>query len=193
MVVEEISTMAFRSIPLPHRVVLLSRDEEVNDRQILPDGDSRVVRFRRPELHSANRESSDVAIRVKGEAGEPPTLELLPGKPTLGTAVQSPGYTVPEEATVGDNWAPDSMPELPAPTLRMERQPRLTTWPLRCPHQLRIAPPVVDAVLTEDIDTAAGAVLHDPDMKSSTRMMEWSRLFSETPQYWLEHWVGRNC
>ena len=107
-----------------------------------------------------------------------------------GIAVQSPGYTVPEEATVGDNWAPDSTPELPAPTLRMERWPRLTTWPLRCPHQLRIAPPVVGAVLTEDIHTAAGAVLHDPDMKSGTRMMEWSRLFSETPQYWLDHMDG---
>ena len=139
-------------------------------------------------VHSTNRESGDVAIRVKGEAGEPPTSELpkdiSPGKPTLGTAVQSPGYTVPEEATVGANWAPDSTPELPAPTLRMERLQQLTTWPLRRPHQLRIAPPVDGAVLTED--TAAGAVLHDPDVKSGTRMMEWSRFLSETPQYWLE-------
>ena len=92
VVVEETSTMSFRSIPRLHRVVLLGRDEYVNDRRILPDGDSRVVRFRRPELHSANRESSDVAIRVKGEAGEPPTSELpkdiSPGKPTLGTVVE---------------------------------------------------------------------------------------------------------
>ena len=53
-----------------------------------------------------------------------------------------------------------------------------------------IAPPVVGVVLTEDIDTAAGALLHDPDMKNSTRMTEWSRLFSETPQYRLEN-MGR--
>ena len=192
VVVEETSTMAFRSIPLPHRDVLLGRDEDVNDRRILPDGDSWVVRFRRPELHSANRESGDVAIRVKGE--EPPTSELpkdiSPGRPTLGTAVQSPGYTVPEEATVGANWAPDCTPELPAPALRIGSRPRLTTWPRLCPHQLMIAPPVVGAVQTEDIDTAASALLDDHDMKNSTRMTEWSRLFSETPQYWLEN-MGR--
>ena len=41
-----------------------------------------------------------------------------------------------------------------------------------------------------DLDTAAGALLHDPHMKNSTRMTEWSRLFSRTPQYWLEH-MGR--
>ena len=194
VVVDETSTMAFRSIPRPHRVILLGRDEDVNDRWILPDGDSRMVRFRRPELHSANRASGDVAIRVRGEAREPPTSELpkyiSPVKPMLGTAVQSPGYTVPEEATVGASWAPDCTPELPAPAVRMGSQPRLTTWPRLCTHQLMIAPPVVGAVLTEDIDTAAGALLHDPDMKNSTRMMEWSRLFSETPQYWLEK-MGR--
>ena len=178
VVVDETSTMAFRLVPRPHRIVLLGRDEDVNDRRILPDGDSRVVRFRRPELHRANRDSGDVALLVKGEAGEPPTSELTkdisPGKPTLGTAVQSPGYMVPEEATVRDNWAPDCTPALPAPALRMGSQPRLTTWPLLCPHQSMIAPPVVGAVLTEDIDTAAGALLHDPDMKNSTRITEWS-------------------
>ena len=99
VVVDETSAMAFRLVPRPHRVVLLGGDEVVNDRRILPDGDSRVVRFRKPELHGANRESSDVASLVKGEAGETPTSELKkdisPGEPMLGTAVQSPGYTVP--------------------------------------------------------------------------------------------------
>ena len=96
VVIDETSTMAFRLVPRPHRVVLLGRDEDVNDRRILPDGDSRAVRFRRPELHRANRESGDVALLVQGEAGEPPTSELTkyssPGIPTLGTAVQSPQY-----------------------------------------------------------------------------------------------------
>ena len=41
-----------------------------------------------------------------------------------------------------------------------------------------------------DLDTAAGALLHDPHMKKITRMTEWSRLFRRTPQYWLEH-MGR--
>ena len=81
-----------------------------------------MVRFRRPELHRVYRESGEVALLVKGEAREPPTSEftkdILPGKPTLGTAVQSPGYTVPEEATVGDNWAPNCTPALPATVLR---------------------------------------------------------------------------
>ena len=57
-------------------------------------------------------------------------------------------------------------------------------------HQSMIAPPVVGAVLTQDIDTAAGALLHDPDMKNSTRITEWSRLLGETPQYWLAN-MGR--
>ena len=194
VVVDETSAMAFRLVPRPHRVVLLGGDKVVNDRRILPDGDSRVVRFRKPEWHGANREYGDVASLVKGEAGETPTSELTkdisPGKLMLGTAVQSPGYTVPEEATVGDIWAPDCTPALPAPALRMGSQPRLTTWPWLDPHQSRIAPSVVGAVLTEDIDTAAGALLHDSDMKNSTRITEWSRLLGETPQYWLEN-MGR--
>ena len=41
-----------------------------------------------------------------------------------------------------------------------------------------------------DLDTAAGAPLHDPHMKNSTRMTEWSRLFGRTPQYWMDH-MGR--
>ena len=41
-----------------------------------------------------------------------------------------------------------------------------------------------------DLDTAAGALLHDPHMKKITRMTEWSQLFRRTPQYWLEH-MGR--
>ena len=69
MVVDDSSTMAFRLVPLPHRVVLLGGDEDVNDRRIVPDGDSRVVRFRRLELHRANRESGHVTLLVKGEAG----------------------------------------------------------------------------------------------------------------------------
>ena len=43
VVVDITSTEAFTPVPLPHRVVLLSRDEDVDDRRILPDGDSRVV------------------------------------------------------------------------------------------------------------------------------------------------------
>ena len=110
-------------------------------------------------MHSANRESCDVAIVVMEEAEEPPTSEVAedisPGKPTLGTAVQSPGYTVPEEATVGANWAPDCTPALPAPALRRGSQPRLTTWSLLCPHPSMIAPPVVGAGLAEDNNGAA--------------------------------------
>ena len=37
---------------------------------------------------------------------------------------------------------------------------------------------------------AAGALLHEPDMKNGTRITEWSRLLGETPQYWLEN-MGR--
>ena len=37
-----------------------------------------------------------------------------------------------------------------------------------------------------DLDTAASALLHDPHMKNNTRLTEWARLFSRTPQYWLE-------
>ena len=61
VVIDESSTITFGSVPRPHRVVLLGRDEDVNDRQILTDGDSRVVQFRRPELHSASKEYGDVA------------------------------------------------------------------------------------------------------------------------------------
>ena len=40
MVIDECSTIMFGSVPRPHRVVLLGRDEDVNDRQILVDGDT---------------------------------------------------------------------------------------------------------------------------------------------------------
>ena len=130
VVVDETSTTAFGSVPRPHRVILLGRDEDVNDRRILADGDSWVVRFRRPELHSANKESGDVALLVQGDAREPPTLEfakdISAGKPTLGTEVQSPEYTVSEEVTVGENWAPDCMPALPALVLGESRADQ--TW-----------------------------------------------------------------
>ena len=59
----------------------------------------------------------------KGEAREPPisafTIDISAGKPTLGTEVQSPRYTVSEEATVGDDRTPDCAPALPdcAPAL----------------------------------------------------------------------------
>ena len=43
VVVDETSAMAFRLIPLPHRVVLLGGDEVVNYLRMLPDGDSRMV------------------------------------------------------------------------------------------------------------------------------------------------------
>ena len=109
VVIDETSAMAFRLVPRPHRVILLGGDEVINARRILPDGDSRLVRFRKPELHGANRESGDVTSLVKGEARETPTSELTkdisPGEPMLGTAIQSPGYTVPEEATFGHRTA----------------------------------------------------------------------------------------
>ena len=41
-----------------------------------------------------------------------------------------------------------------------------------------------------DLDMTTGALLHDPHMKNSTRMTEWSQFFSRTPQYWLDH-MGR--
>ena len=89
-----------------------------------------MARFRRPELHRANKESGDVALLVKGEAREPPTseftIDISPGRPTLGTEVQSPGYTVSEEATVGEHWAPDCRPALPAPVLGESRADQ--TW-----------------------------------------------------------------
>ena len=217
-------------------------------------------------MHSVNRESCDVTIVVMKEAEELPTSEVTedisPGRPTLGTAVQSPGYTVPEEATLGANWVPDCTPAFPAPALRKGSQLQLTAWPLLCPRPSMIAPPVLGAGLAEDnngaavveategspsliarrtsqvgvqplsrktlldacnepteigrwpmfvnnetgrrcrgvsyndddsrtdLDTAAGALLHDTHMKNSTRMTEWSRLFSRTPQYWLED-MGR--
>ena len=130
VVMDESSTIAFGSVPHPHRVVLLGRDEDVNDRRILADGDSWVVQFRRPELHSANKEYGNVALQAKGEAREPPTseftIDISAGKPTLGTEVQSPRYTVSEEATVGENWAPDCTPALPAQVLGESRADQ--TW-----------------------------------------------------------------
>ena len=130
VVIDESSTIMFGSVPRPHRVVLLGRDEDVNDRQILADGDSRVVQFRRPELHSANKEYGDVALRDKGEARELPTsaftIDNSAGKPTLRTEVQSPRYTVSGEATVGDDRTPDCAPALPAHVLEESRADQ--TW-----------------------------------------------------------------
>ena len=40
--IDESSTITFGSVPRPHRVVLLGRDEDVNDRQILADGDGTI-------------------------------------------------------------------------------------------------------------------------------------------------------
>ena len=101
---DERSTITLGSVPRPHRVVLLSHNEDVNDRRILADGDSWVVQFRRPELHSANKEYGDVALRDKGEARE--RTSAFPIDISLVTEVQLPKYTVSEEATVGENWAP---------------------------------------------------------------------------------------
>ena len=205
---------------------------------------------------SVNRESCDVRTVVMKEAEELPTSEVTedtsPGIPTLETALQSPGYTVPVEATLGASWVPDCTPAFPAPALRKGSEPRLTAWPLLCPRPSMIVPPVVGAGLagdnkdaavgeaTEgslsliarrtsqvgvqplsrkrlfdagneptrigrwpmfvnsetgrrcrgvscndddsrtDLDTATGALLHDPHVKNSTRMTEWSRLFSRT-------------
>ena len=265
-VINVTSTEAFTPVSLPHGVVLLGRDGDVDDRRILPDGDGRVVQFRRPEVRSVHRESCDVRTVVMKEAEELPTSEVTedtsPGIPTLGTALQSPGYTVPVEATLGASWVPDCTPAFPAPALRKGSEPRFTAWPLLCPRPSMIAPPVVGAGLAEDnkdaavgeamegslsliahrtgqvgvqplsrkqlldtdneltgierwpmfvnietgrrcrgascndddsrtdLDTATGALLHHPHMKNSTRMTEWSQLFSRTPQYWLDH-MGR--
>ena len=121
VVIDERSTITFGSVPRPHRVVLLGRDKDVNDRRILADGDSRVVQFRRPELHSANKEYGDVALRDKGAAREPRTsaftIDISAGRPTLVTEVQLPKYMVSEEATVGENWAPDCTPAVAAQVL----------------------------------------------------------------------------
>ena len=144
------STEAFTPVLLPHRA---GRHEDVDDRRILPDRDGRVVRFRRPEVSSVNRECCDVTIVIMKEAEELPTSEgtedTSPGIPTLGTAVQSQGYTVPMEATLGASWVPDYTPAFPAPALRKGSQPRLTAWPLLCPRPSMIAPPVVGAGLAE--------------------------------------------
>ena len=112
MIMDASSTITFRSVPRSHRIVLLGRDEDVNDRQILADGDSRVVQFRRPELHRPNKEYGDVMLRNKEEARESQTsaftIDISAGKPTLGIEVQSPRYTVSEEAATGENRAPDA-------------------------------------------------------------------------------------
>ena len=241
-VVDVTSTEAFKPVSLQHGVVLLDQDGDVDDRRILPDGDGRVVRFRRPEVHSINRESCDVTIVVMKEAEELPTSEVTgdnsPGIPTRGTAVQSPGYTVPMEVTLGTSWEPDGTPAFPAPALGKGSQLRLTAWLPLYRRPSIIMPPVVVAGLTEDnkdavvveategypsliarrtcwkrlldagnepteigrwpmfmnsdtgrrcrgvsynddesrtdLDTAAGALLHDPHMKKITRMTQWS-------------------
>ena len=89
-----------------------------------------MVQFRRPELHSANKEYGDVALRDKGEAREPPTpafmIDISAGKPTLRTEVQSPRYTVSKEPTVGDDRTPDCAPALPAQVLGESRADQ--TW-----------------------------------------------------------------
>ena len=130
VIIDASSIITFGSVPRPHRVVLLGRDEDVNDRQILADGDSRVVQFRRPELHRANKEYGDVALRNKEEAREPLTsaftIDISAGKPTLGTEVQSPRYTVSEEPAAGENRAPDCAPALPAQALAESRAGQ--TW-----------------------------------------------------------------
>ena len=120
VVIDERWTGALGSVPRPHRVVLLGRDEDVDHRRILADGDSRVVQFRRPELHSAKR-NTVIALRDKGEAREPRTsafkIDISAGKPTLVTEVQLPKYTVFEEATVRENWALDCAPAVPVQVL----------------------------------------------------------------------------
>ena len=158
-VVNVTSTEAFTPVSLPHWVVLLGRDGDVDDRRILPDVDGRVVRFRRPEVRSVNRESCDVRTVVMKEAEELPTSEVTedtsPGIPTLGTALQSPGYTVPVEATLGASWVPDCTPAFPAPALGKGSEPLFTAWLLLCPCPSMIAPPVVGAGLAGDNKDAA--------------------------------------
>ena len=125
VVINERWTGAIGSVPRPHRIILLGRGNYVDDRRILADGDSRVVQFRRPELHSANNEYGDVALQDKGEAREPQTsaftIDISAGKPTLVTEVQLSKYTVSEEATVGENWAPDCAPAVLAQVLGENR------------------------------------------------------------------------
>ena len=158
---------AFTLVSLPHGVVLFGRDGDVDDRRILPDGDGRVVRFRRPEVRSVNKESCDVRTVVMKEAEELPTSEgtedTSAGIPTLATASQSPGCTVPVEATLGASWVADCTPAFPAPALRKGSETRLTAWPLLCPHPSMIAPPVVGAGLAGDNkDTAVGEATEGP-------------------------------
>ena len=140
-------TEAFTPVSLPHGVVLLGRDGDVDDRRILPDGDGRVVRFRKPEVRSVNRESCDVRTVVMKGAEELLTSEVTEdtslGISTLGSALQSPGYTVPVEATLGASWVPDCTPAFPAPALRRGSKQQFTAWPLLCPRPSMIAPPVM--------------------------------------------------
>ena len=75
-VVDITSTEAFTPVSLPHGVVLLGRDRDIDDQRIPPDGDGRVVRFRRPDVCSGNRESCDVRTVVMKEAEELPTSEV---------------------------------------------------------------------------------------------------------------------
>ena len=96
-VIDVTSTEAFTPVSLPHRVVLLGRDGDVDDRRILPDRDGRVVRFRRAEVRSVNRESGDVKIvvmEVVKEAKELPTLEVTedtsPGNSSTVTGIHGP-------------------------------------------------------------------------------------------------------
>ena len=82
---------------------------------------------------------------------------------------------------MGANWAPDCTLALPAPALRRGSQPRLTTWPLLCPHPSMIAPPVVGAGLAEDnneqFDTTHGGSWGGGGGYMGTSVGPWTRLY----------------
>ena len=76
-----------------------------------------------------------INIRDPADRGQSPdaapstsafTIDISAGKPTLGTEVQLPRYTVSEEATVGENWAPDCAPAVLAQVLGESRANQ--TW-----------------------------------------------------------------
>ena len=89
-----------------------------------------MVQFRRAELHRPNKEYGDVALRNKEEARESLTsaftTDISAGKPTLGTEVQSPRYTVSEEVATGENRTPACAPAWPAQELAESRADQ--TW-----------------------------------------------------------------
>ena len=158
-VVDETSTEAFTPVSLPHGVVLFGRDGDVDDRRILPDGDGRVVRLRRPEVCSVNKESCDVRTVVMKEAEELPTSE--------GTEDTSAGIPTWQQhysrrdtrSPWRQHWGPvgcRTAPAFPAPALREGSEPWLTAWPLLCPRPSLIVSVVGAGLAGDNKDAAVG-------------------------------------